>query len=93
MLFAGSRYQDVATDSITQADGRIVRFLKTRFIPDTPARAAVVVNQGERRDHIAQRVYDDPEVFWRICDANGALWPPDLVAEPGRRLAVPPAEG
>ena len=51
------------------------------------------MNQGERLDHIAQRVYQDPEIFWRICDANLALWPPDLVAEPGRIIKVPPAEG
>jgi nucleoid-associated protein YgaU len=93
MFFPGSRYRDVATDSIVNAEGRVVRFLKTRFIPPTPARAAVVVNGGERLDHIAQRVYQDPEVFWRICDANDALWPPDLVAEPGQLLRVPPAEG
>lgn len=93
MFFKGSRYENVATDNITDAGGRVVKFKKVRFIPDTPARAAVVVNQGERLDHIAQRVYQDPEVFWRICDANLALWPRDLVADPGRILKVPPTGG
>jgi len=93
MFFKGSRYENVATDSITNAQGQVIRFKKVRFIPDTSAQAAVVVNQGERLDHIAQRVYQDPELFWRIGDANFALWPPDLVAEPGRLLKVPPAEG
>jgi hypothetical protein len=93
MFFKGSRYENVETDSITNAQGQVIRFKKVRFIPDTPAQAAVVVNQGERLDHIAQRVYQDPEIFWRICDANFALSPPDLVAESGRILKVPPSEG
>jgi hypothetical protein len=93
VFFKGSRYEKVETDSITDAAGRVIKFKKVRFISDTPAQAAVVVNQGERLDHIAQRVYQDPDIFWRICDANFALWPPDLVAEPGRVIKVPPAEG
>jgi hypothetical protein len=93
MFFKGSRYENVEADSITNAQGQVIRFKKVRFIPDTPAQAAVVVNQGERLDHIAQRVYQDPEIYWRICDANLAMWPPDLVAEPGRILKVPPSEG
>ena len=46
MFFKGSRYENVATDSITNAQGQVIKFKKVRFIPDTPARAAVVVNQG-----------------------------------------------
>jgi hypothetical protein len=93
MFFKGSRYETVVIDRITNAQGQMVPFKRIRFIPDTPARAAVIVNQGERLDHISQRVYQDPELFWRICDANFALWPPDLAAEPGRIIKVPPAEG
>jgi hypothetical protein len=93
MFFKGSRYQNVGTDSIVTERGVTVRFKKVRFIPDTPARLGVVVQQGERLDNIAERVYDDPERFWRICDANGALWPADLTAEAGVTILVPPAEG
>ena len=92
MFFKGSRYEKVETDRITNAAGQVVRFKKVRFIPDTPARTAVRVIQGERMDHVAHRVYQDPELFWRICDANFALWPPDLVAETGRLIKIPPAE-
>jgi hypothetical protein len=92
MFFKGSRYEDVATDGITDAGGRVVRFKRVRYIPDTPAQFGVAVSQGERLDHVAQRVYQDPELFWRICDANFALWPPDLVAEPGRVVKIPPSE-
>jgi len=93
MFFKGSRYEKVDTDRITNAQGHVVRFKKVRFIPATTASAALVVGQGERLDHIAQRAYQDPELFWRICDANRALWPDDLVAEPGRAVLIPPSEG
>jgi hypothetical protein len=38
---------------------------------------------------LTARALGDPEQFWRICDANNAMYPPDLVAEPGQRLRVP----
>lgn len=93
MFFKGSRYQNVDTDSMVNERGVTVRFKKTRFIPETPARLGVAVQQNERLDHIAARIYDDPERFWRICDANLAMWPDDLVEEPGVTLLAPPAEG
>jgi hypothetical protein len=93
MFFKGSRYENVETDRITNAQGQVVRFKRVRFIfPDTFARLALIVNQGERLDRIAQRIYQDPELFWRICDANLALLPDDLVAEPGRVIKIPPSE-
>ena len=98
MFFKGSRYENVATDSFTNAVGQVIRFKRVRFIPDTPARLALIVNQGERLDHIAHRVYQDPELFWRICDANFAMRPDDLVAEPvrvgepSRVIKIPPSE-
>lgn len=93
MIFKGSRYERVPTLERTEPGGRVVRYLAIRPIPPTPIRDAHVVSEGERLDHIAHRRLRDPERFWRICDANAALWPPDLVAEPGRRIGIPPAEG
>ena len=93
MFFKGSRYEGVATDSLTTAEGRVIRFKRVRFIADRPVQVALVVGQGERLDRIAFRVYQDPELFWLICDANRALWPDDLVAEPGRVIRIPPSEG
>jgi hypothetical protein len=92
MFFQGSRYENVATDTFTDDSGRAIKFKRIRFIPDTPAQLAVIVSQGERLDHIAQRIYQDPELFWRICDANLALRPDDLVAQPGLAIKIPPAE-
>ena len=92
MFFKGSRYAAVGENEITDERGRVVRYKKVRFIPETKARATHAVRQGERLDHIAFRLYRDAERFWRICDANHALRPDDLVSELGRRILIPPLE-
>jgi hypothetical protein len=88
-----SRYSTVGEAEITDQDGQTVRYKRIRFIPPTNARFHHVINEGERLDHLAYRYYRDPERFWRICDANEAMWPPDLTDEAGRRIAIPPASG
>lgn len=93
MFFKGSRYENVASDSITDAKGQVIRFKAVRFIPDTPARMLLTIKQGERLDQIAGRIYQDPERFWRICDANLATWPDDLVGKGGDQIKIPPSEG
>lgn len=93
MFFRGSRYERVAEQTLTDAAGRARRYKLVRFIPPTPAQARYTVSQDERLDRVAFHAYRDPERFWRICDANAALWPPDLVAEPGRTLDIPASEG
>lgn len=91
MLFKGSRYAKVPILELTDAEGRPIRYLGTRFIPATEATAGHRVNAGERLDHVAFRHFNDPERFWRICDANGAMRPEDLLV-PGRVLGIPPSE-
>ena len=96
MFFQGSRYANVGEHYIKDTmDGRerLIRYKKVRFIPETGAQLSHVVNGGERLDHIAQRFYQDPERFWRICDANLALWPDDLISEAGRAILIPPTRG
>jgi hypothetical protein len=93
MFAKGSRYSDVEEATITDDRGRIVRYIKVRFIPQTSARLGHIVSEGERPDQIASRHYRDPERFWRLCDANEVMWPDDLVAEPGRTIRVPPVQG
>ena len=47
-----------------------------------------VVRSGERLDTVAALHLGDPEQFWRIADANGAIAPEQLTDEPGRRLRI-----
>jgi hypothetical protein len=87
-----SRYYTIETTNRTQPDGRVVAFKRRRFLPRGESMlvlAELNVAQGERLDVLTARALGDPEQFWRVCDANNAMYPPDLVAEPGQRLRVP----
>ena len=88
MFFRGSRYEGLPTAELTAADGRLIRYKRLRFIPDTPGTLSYQVAQDDRLDLIAYQFYRDPEQFWRVCDANLALRPEELVAIPGRRLLI-----
>lgn len=91
-----SRYYNSETATMTMADGRIVTFLRRRFVPP-PERLALlqehVVSQGERLDNISATYQGDPEAFWRIADANRAMRPQELTETVGRRLRITLPEG
>jgi len=88
----GSRYERVPDGLYTARDGRQIRYKRLRTFPAAaPAQGFHAVAQGDRLDLISYDGYRDPEQYWRICDANGALRPDDLLAVVGRRLAIPVA--
>jgi hypothetical protein len=91
VFFKGSRYEKVPEGTFTDAGGRTIPYKLTRFIPDTPAITGHRVVAGERLDHIAWQEFHDSERFWRICDANRALWPDDLLEE-AAILRIPSSE-
>ncbi len=93
MFFKGSRYEDVANAKITDPSDRELEYKRVRLIPDAPVRFGYSVADEERLDHVAHRFYKDPERFWRICDANLATWPAELMSPPGRTIGVPAAKG
>jgi hypothetical protein len=90
-----SRYYRLETAEHTEPDGRVITYSRRRFLPQ-PAAARVLVEvsvaDGERLDLITARTLGDPEQYWRICDANGAMHPAELTEEPGRALIVPVPE-
>ena len=92
MFFKGSRYENVDTNQIKDPTGRVLVYKKARFIPPTPGVMNYTVVQGDRLDQIANRAFRDPQRFWRICDANDAMWPDDL-ATIGKMLQIPSSEG
>lgn len=83
-LFApNSRYQGIDTATLTTPDGRTVVYLRRRFIPPASAFAQIqthTVAQNERLDNIANQFLGDPELFWRLCDANSAMRPEEMEA-------------
>ncbi|HYP39382.1 MAG TPA: hypothetical protein VEX13_03400 [Chloroflexia bacterium] len=87
-----SRYYNIESASLTTPDGRAITYKRRRFVPqgeNMPTLVEVTVVQGDRLDLITARVLGDPEQFWRVCDANSAMYPPDLTARLGRVLRVP----
>jgi hypothetical protein len=91
-----SRYNQIETAIWRAPDGKRYLYLRRRFLPD-PGKFSVlqehVVTVGERLDNIAARYLGDPEQFWRLADANNAMHPDKLAAEPGRRLRITLPEG
>jgi hypothetical protein len=88
---ADSRYYALDTATWIAPDGREVRYVRRRFLPqahDGPVLARVKVEAEQRLDLITARALGDPEQFWRLCDANGAMHPKEMTAEVGRWLVV-----
>ena len=88
---ANSRYNKTPLASLTMPDGTEVVYLRRRFVPP-PENFALLqehtVTEGERLDQIAAKYLTDPEQFWRLCDANGAIQPNELLEPIGRRIRI-----
>jgi hypothetical protein len=83
LFAANSRYLGIDTATLTAADGSTVAYIKRRFLPQPGDLAQLqqhTVVQGERLDVIAAQYLGDPQLFWRICDANGAMQPGELTS-------------
>ena len=96
-LFApNSRYFWINTETLTTADGSTVAYITRRFLPQPEDLAQLqthTVVQGERLDVIAAQYLGDPQLFWRICDANGAMKPGEVTATVGLVLRICLPEG
>lgn len=97
-MFSTSRYTNLPTGTTEVPDEfggqRAVSYLLTRVPGDPNAMTTIAVHRvvpGDRLDLLANTYLGDVGAFWRICDANRALDPADLVAaeEVGSSLAIP----
>jgi hypothetical protein len=91
-----SRYRGLGTRILTDAAGREIVYVARRIVP-APERFAEVgqaeVKEGDRIDTIAADQIGDPELCWRLADANRALHPAELTERNGRRLRITLPEG
>jgi hypothetical protein len=91
-LFAStSRYYGLPVENLVLPNGTTIVYVTRRFVP-APERFQTLqyhtVTQGERLDNIAASYLGDPDLFWRVCDANRAMRPEDLTDTPGRTLRI-----
>ena len=86
-----SRYAGIEVATLQTSDGRTIAYLRRRFVPQ-PDRFSLlrehVVVAGQRLDHIAAQYLGDPEQFWRIADANGAIAPETMTDEAGDIIRI-----
>lgn len=91
-----SRYHSIKTATLTQPGQEPVAYLKRRFVPQ-PEHFAVIqehtVVEGDRVDNLAAQYLGDPELYWRLCDANGVMRPDELTGTAGNRIAITLPEG
>jgi hypothetical protein len=91
----GSRYYLIGTNTFDLPGGKEIVYLRRRFLPQPERFSALFVHtlvQGERLDIVAAQYLGDPEVFWRLCDANRAMRPEDLEVV-GAQLLISLPEG
>jgi hypothetical protein len=72
-----------------------VTFLRRRLVPK-PERFALLYEyscvERDRRDLVAATHLADPELWWRLADANGVIDPSTLTEPVGRTLRITLAE-
>jgi hypothetical protein len=96
MFSITSRYYSIPTTQLETADGKTIVYVRRRFVPPPEGFALLqehTVTEGDRLDNITAQYLGDPEQFWRICDANGAIRPEELTETVGRRLRITLPEG
>ena len=87
-----SRYASTPILAHDPGDGRpAIPYLGRRLLPQAESRAsrgAPSVAGGDRLATLAAAYLGDPELWWRIADANLAAHPDELTATVGRRLRI-----
>ena len=87
-----SRYAGVPLRTRVAADGTDETFVGRRIIPAMERYRALDryrTNNDSRIDNVAAAAFGDPELYWRICDANGDQEPADATSPEGRLLMIP----
>jgi hypothetical protein len=85
------RYLGAKQYTYVTPSGARVRYLAPRILPagaSIASGAATTVEPGERHrlDLVAYRTLGNPELAYRIADANDAMDPFDLCDRPGERV-------
>ena len=96
MFAATSRYASLPTATYTTAQGATISYVTRRFLPQTDSFTLLLlhtVTDSDRLDNVTNQYLDDPQQFWRVCDANDALSPFDLTTTPGSTIRITLPQG
>jgi hypothetical protein len=90
-----SRYYRIGTAVFRARDGKDIVYKRRRMLPAVSALTVLgeaPVKHGDRLDLIAARTLGNPELFWRICDANNVLNPLEFLESAGPTVRIPKPE-
>ena len=88
---ANSRYHSTGVATLESSEHEPIAYLKRRFVPATERFAVIqehTVVESDRVDNLAAQYLGDPELFWRLCDANGVMRPNELTDQAGDKVAI-----
>jgi hypothetical protein len=91
LFAANSRCAGIGTATLSLPQGKTIIYLLRRFLPLAERFQLLqehTVTQGERLDNITAQFMGDPTLFWRLCDANNAMRPEELIETIGRELRI-----
>lgn len=92
MFEPSSRYYHIPDAVHRDEDGTEHHYKRRRLLPQgdsLPTLALLRTQSHDRLDLLALRAAGSVELYWRLCDANNALNPFDLLEQPGITLRVP----
>ncbi len=91
-----SRYHGVEITTLEQPGEEPIAYLKRRFVPPAERFSVIrehIVVEGDRVDNLAAQYLGDPELYWRLCDANAVMHPEELTEVVGAKVAITLPEG
>jgi len=92
MFDRDSRYSKLKPITVNGPNGTPVRIVPIRFIAAATPVIARRIKQGDRPDLLAYEFFKEPQLFWRIADANEVMRPSELTATLGALTGIPPKE-
>ena len=91
-----SRYHGVEVTTLERPGEEPIAHLKRRFVP-APENFSTIrehtVVEVDRIDNLASQHLGDPELYWRLCDANAVMRPDELTENVGDKVAITLPEG
>ena len=87
-----SRYYHAGVAVMVTPGGKEIRYFRRRFLKGQDRDTILAVHavcEGERPDIISALYLGDPELFWKLCDANSVDRPDELTRTAGKRLKIP----